>query len=111
MGNFFARGLAAAYRRGRSRVRQFNADRERHEFIERLFHAMTGNGFPLTHIEAQFVCRMIAELNEAAPALHPGDANICDSLKRKYVERLLQLESGVFDESADVQKNNHAPGK
>jgi hypothetical protein len=85
-----SRTLAGGYARGRQRLQKLNADRRRFEFILDLWRAWCFRGgsataaIQLTIIEAGFLCRLVAETNEETPEIHPGDANICDSLKRKF---------------------------
>ena len=91
--NFPARRLAAGYAAGRARLRRLNADRARLAFLERLLletaaTAPTDPALTVTPMEAAFLRRLLAETNPAIPDLHPGDANICDALRRKYEPRL-----------------------
>jgi hypothetical protein len=112
--NFPARRLAASYAAGRAHLRRHNADRARLAFAERLLletastapadpahppfvcsgdsvSAVTATPAPaltITPLEAAFLRRLIIETNPAFPDLHPGDANICDALRRKYRARL-----------------------
>ena len=78
--------LKNCYEADRARVRKLIADRARFEFILDLWRAwrVDENSLALTECEQAFCCRIVAETNEETPELHPGDANICDSLRRKY---------------------------
>jgi hypothetical protein len=81
-----SRGLAAGYAAGRAQVRKLIEDRARFEFVLDLWRAwcVSETSPALTEVEQAFCCRIVAETNEESPDLHPGDANICDGLKRKY---------------------------
>jgi hypothetical protein len=92
MTHFSARGLAAGYARGRQHIQKLNTDRARFEFLLNLWQAWRFNGLALPVVEAAFVCRLLAEVNEEAPDIFCGDANICDSLRRKYLSQLESLE-------------------
>lgn len=83
-----ARSMASSYSSGRARIRKLNADMERLQFIERLFDACHDLRIIPTDTEADFIFRVVAETDSKVPVIHDGDANICDSLRRKYESKL-----------------------
>ena len=87
--NFAGRGLAAGYAAGRAQVRKLNADRERADFIALCAQkSFTASGL-MTDVENGFVTRIWGELQaQSVPNIFSGDANIIDSLRRKYQARL-----------------------
>jgi hypothetical protein len=92
------RYLARSYAAGRKRIsvclkethNQLNRDRARYRFLERLREAELQAAVELTAIEAEFCARIIRETDFIVPELFSGDANICDSLRRKYAQAIKQ---------------------
>lgn len=93
MSNLQAGSLAGSYAAGRARVCKLNADNERVAFLRRLVNEGERAGIVLTAIESDFVLRVLGE-NRNTPDLHPGDANICDWLQRKF-QACLDINGGL----------------
>lgn len=81
-------GRAGGYYAGRMHVRKLNEDRERFDFISGLLGRLARGGLSMDEVEAEFVCRIVAETNEDVPVLQHADANICDKLRKKYGPKL-----------------------
>ena len=83
------RGYRHAFDAGRAQVRQLNADRERMQFIRLCARHSYHAALMMTELENDFVTRMLLEHGaESVPKVFCGDANIIDSLRRKYEARL-----------------------
>ncbi len=84
-----ARGTKSMFDAGRAQIRKLNADRERADFIALCARNSFAAGCLMTDLENDFVTRIWAELQEqSVPNIFSGDANIIDSLRRKYEARL-----------------------
>ena len=83
------RGYKQAFDAGRAQVRKLNADRERADVIALCARNSLAACTLMTDLENDFVTRLWSELQEQpVPNIFSGDANIIDSLRRKYQARL-----------------------
>lgn len=87
-GGIHASGLAEGYSAGRRHIAKMSADFVRYQFCDKLALAASKGQITVTETEWSFLSRITTETNTTVPEFHPGDANIADSLKRKYEKAL-----------------------